>query len=96
MPDVGADEHILNARYVDIDKRLQNQGKSQADVHGIHMQSPHEEVLIIQRELDNNVGVQLAIVAQYVPPLNSDQLTEFTSIMSVVNDSKQYPKSFCR
>ena len=89
MPDIGADEHILNARYVDIDKRLQNQGKSQADVHGIHMQSPHEEVLIIQREF-------LAIVAQHVPPLNSDQLTEFTSIMSVVNDSKQYPKSFCR
>ena len=49
-------------------------------------------LLCIQRELDSNVGDQLAIVAQHVPSPNSDQLTVFTSIMAAVNDSEQYPK----
>ena len=41
-----------------------------------------------------NVGDLLAIVAEHVPTLNSDQLTVFTSIMAAVNDSEQYPRIF--
>ena len=44
----------------------------------IRIKGPYEEALIIQRELDYNVDEQLAIVAQHVPSLNSDQLTIFT------------------
>ena len=59
MPDIQVDEHILNAALVDIDKRLQNQGKSLDDFPGmpipIRIKRPHEEALIIQRELDYNV-----------------------------------------
>ena len=60
----------------------------------IRIKSPYEEALIIQRELDFTVDEQLAIVAQHVPSLNSDQLTVFTSIMAAVNDSELYPKMF--
>ena len=98
VPDIEVDEHILYAALVDIDKRLQNQGKSLTDFTGmpipIRIKSQYEEALIIQRELDYNVDEQLAIVAQHVPSLNSDQLTVFTSIMAAVNDSEQYPKMF--
>ena len=77
---------------------MQNQGKSLADFPGmpipIHTRSPYEEALIIQRELDYNVDEQLAIVVHDVPSLNSDQLSAFTSIMTAVNDSEQYPKIF--
>ena len=80
---------MLNAALVDIDKRLQNQGKSLVDFPGpptsIRIKSPYEEALIIQRELDYNVGEQLVIVAQ---------LTVFTSIMAAVDDSEHYPKMF--
>ena len=59
--------------------RLQNQGKSLADFSGmpipIHTKSPNEEALIIQRELDYNVDVQLVIVVHDVPSLNYDQLS---------------------
>ena len=98
VPDIEVDEHILNAALVDIDKCLQNQGKSLANFPGmplpIHTRSPYEEALIIQRELDYNVDEQLAIVVHDVPSLNSDQLSAFTSIMTAINDSEQYPKIF--
>ena len=44
VPDIEVDEHILNAALVDIDKRLQNQGKSLDDSPGmpipIHTRCP--------------------------------------------------------
>ena len=90
--------YSINAVIVDIDERLQNQGKSLVDFPGmsipIHTRSPYEEALIIQRELDYNVDEQLAIVVHDVPSLNSDQLSVFISIMTAVNDSEQYPKIF--
>ena len=60
------------------------------DAYAIHTRSPYEEALIIQRELDYNVDEQLAIVVQYVPSLNADQLSVFTTIMTAVNDHEQY------
>ena len=60
----------------------------------IHTRSPYDEALIIQRELDYNVDEQLPIVVHDVPSLNSDQLSAFTSIMTAVNDSEQYPQIF--
>ena len=35
VPDIEVDEHILNAALVDIDKRLQNHGKSRVDFPGM-------------------------------------------------------------
>ena len=70
VPDIEVDEHILNAALVDIDKRLQSQGKSLTDFPcmpiPIHTRSPYEEALIIQRELDYNFDEQLAIVVHDV------------------------------
>ena len=47
MPSIDADEHILNAALVDIDKRLQCHGKSLADFPGmptpIHVKNPYDE-----------------------------------------------------
>ena len=98
MPGIDADEHILNAALVDIDKRLQCHGKSLADFPGmptpIHVKNPYDEALIIQQELDYDVHEQLSIVDRDVPSLNTEQHTIFTTIMSAVNDHKQYPKVF--
>ena len=98
MPGIDADEHILNAALVDIDKRLQCHGKSLADFPGmptpIHVKNPYDEALIIQQELDYGVHEQLSIVDRDVPSLNTEQHTIFTTIMSSVDDHKQYPKVF--
>ena len=96
MPGIDADEHILNAALVDIDKRLQCHGKSLADFPGmptpIHVKNPYDEALIIQQELDYDVHEQLLIVDRDVPSLNTEQHTIFTTIMSAVDDHKQYPE----
>ena len=98
MPGIDADEHILNAALVDIDKRLQCHGKSLADFSGmptpIHVKNPYIEALIIQQELDYDVHEQLSIVNRDVPSLNTEQHTIFTTIMSAVDDHEQYPKVF--
>ena len=95
---IDADEHILNAALVDIDKRLQNHGKTIADYPGMptpsHTISPYDEALIIQRELDYDIHEQLSIVDHDLPSLNSEQLTIFRTIISAVNDLKQCPKVF--
>ena len=95
---IDADEHILNAALIDIDKRLQCHGKSLADFPGmpapIHVKNPYDEALIIQQELDYDVHEQLLIVDRDVPSLNTEQHTIFTTIMSAVDDHKQYPKVF--
>ena len=98
MPGIDADEHILNAASVDIDKRLQCHGRSLADFPGmptpIHVKNPYDEALIIQQELDHDVHEQLLIVVRHIPSLNTEHLTIFTTIMSAVNEHKQYPKVF--
>ena len=85
MPGIDADEHILNAALVDIDKRLQCHGKSLADFPGvptlIHVKNPYDEALIIQQELDYDVHEQLSIVDCDVPSLDTEQHTIFTTIM---------------
>ena len=95
---IDADEHILNAALVDIDKRLQNHGKTIADYPGMptpsHTISPYDKALIIQRELDYDIHEQLSIVDHDLPSLNSEQLTIFRTIISAVNDLKQCPKVF--
>ena len=56
--------------------------------------SPYEEALIIQTELDYNVGEQLEIVGRDVPSLNSDQRNVFGAVMAVINDPEPYSKVF--
>ena len=53
-----------------------------------------DEALIIQQELDYNVHAQLLIVDRDVPSLNTEKHNIFTTIMSAVNDHKQYSKVF--
>ena len=59
---------------MDIYKRLQCHGKFPADFPGIptpsHTKNPYDEALIIQQELDYDVGEQLLIVDRDVPSLN--------------------------
>ena len=85
VPCIDADEHILNATLVDIDKRLQCHVKSLADFPGmptpIHTKNSYDEALIIQQELDDDVA-----------SLNAEQHTLLTTTMSAVSDHKQYPK----
>ena len=92
MPGIDADEHILNAALVVIDKRLQCHGKFLADFPGmpipIHVKNPYDEALIIQQELDYDVHEQLLIVDRDVPSLSTEQLTILAIIMSAVNDHK--------
>ena len=63
VPGIDADEHILNAALVDIDKRFQCHGKFLTDFPGMpipsHIKSPYDEALIIQQELDYDVHEQL-------------------------------------
>ena len=98
VPGIDADEHILNAALVDIDKRLQCHGKSLADFPGmptpIYFNDPYDEALIIQQELYYDIHEQLSIVDRDFPSLNTEQHTIFSIIMSAVDDHKQYPKVF--
>ena len=83
VPGNDSDEHILNAALVDIDKRLCH-GMSLADFPGmptcIQIKNPHD------------VHEQLLIVDRDVPSLNTEQHTVSTTIMSAVNDHKQFTK----
>ena len=56
--------------------------------------SPYEEALIIQTELDYDVGEQLEIVGRDVASLNSDQRNVFGAVMAVINDPEPYSKVF--
>ena len=59
-----------------------------------HTKNPYDEALIIQQELDYDLHEQLLIVDRDVLSLNSEQHNIFTSIISSVNDHKQYSKVF--
>ena len=56
VPDVQLDEHILNSVLLDIQERLQQQGKSLADFPGMpiprNIRNRYEEPRVIQDELD--------------------------------------------
>ena len=64
--DVQLDEHILNCVLLDIENRLQRQGKSLEDYPAMpvpkHMRNPYEEPRIIQNELDYCVSDLLEMV----------------------------------
>ena len=94
VPDIQLDQHILNLALVDIENRIQKLGKSLSDISGMPLpsttRSPYEEALIIQTELDYNVGEQLEIVGRDVPSLNSDQRNVFGAVMAVINDPEPY------
>ena len=72
--------------------------ESLADIPGnptpIHVKNLYDEALIVQQELNYHVHRQLLIAERDVPSLNTVQLTIFTTIMSAVDDHKQYPKVF--
>ena len=77
-PNIELDEHILNSALLDIEYRLEKQGRSLSDFGGMpvpsHVHSPHDQPRIIQEELEFNVSDQAFIAETNVPLLNPDQL----------------------
>ena len=59
-PNLELDEHILNSALLDIECRLEKQGKFLSDFGGMpipsHIRSPYEQPRIIQEELEFNVS----------------------------------------
>ena len=97
-PILELDEHILNSALLDIECRLENQGKSLSDFGGMpipsHIRSPYEQPRIIQEELEFNVSDQTLIAETNVPLLNPDQLKIYNCIMEAINDSSVEQRTF--
>ena len=75
-PNLELDEHILNSALLDIEHRLEKQGKSSTDFGGMpvlsHTRSPHHQLRTIQDELGSDVAKQAFITETNVPLLNPD------------------------
>ena len=97
-PNLELDEHILNSALLDIEHRLEKQGKSLTDFGGMpdpsHTRSPHDQPRIIQDQLGFNVAEQAFIAETNVPLLNPDQLEIFNCIMTAINDSGVEQRAF--
>ena len=78
VPDIQSDEHILNSVLLDIQERLQQQGKSLAYFPGRpiprNIRNRYEEPRVIQDELDLCPGDESESVHNNVHLLNADQL----------------------
>ena len=98
VPDVQLDEHILNSVLLDIQERLQQQGKSLADFPGMpiprNIRNRYEEPRVIQDELDLCPGDESESVQDNVHLLNADQLRIYYAIMKCVEDHEVGAKVF--
>ena len=86
VPNVQMNEHILNSVLLDIQERLQQQGKSLANFPGMpiprNIHNRYEQPRVIQDELDLCPGDESESVHDNVHLLNADQLKIYFAIMN--------------